>query len=95
MSTMAAPPTWTNCAGMLSATADFPIFSALTATSTSSCRMGDARQTVSVYSQVLLGLHQSRSCKSLSSTLSTCSSVRHFPYLSCIFVDLLCFSVVK
>ena len=33
ISIMASPPAWTNCAGMLSAPADFPIFSALTAAS--------------------------------------------------------------
>ena len=36
MSIMASPPAWTNSAGMLSTPADFPIFSALTAASTSS-----------------------------------------------------------
>ena len=36
MSIMASPPAWTNSAGMLSIPADFPIFSALTAASTSS-----------------------------------------------------------
>ena len=39
MSIMASPPTpptWTNSAGMLSTPADFPIFSAFTAASTSS-----------------------------------------------------------
>ena len=40
MSIMASPPAWTNSAGMLSTTADFPIFSALTAASTSSRRIG-------------------------------------------------------
>ena len=40
MSIMASPPVWTNSAGMLSMLADFPIFSALTATSTSSRRIG-------------------------------------------------------
>ena len=35
-----APPAWTNSAGMLSTPADFPIFSALTAASTSSRRIG-------------------------------------------------------
>ena len=33
MSIMASPPAWTNSAGMLSTPADFPIFSALTSTS--------------------------------------------------------------
>ena len=37
---MAFPPAWTNSADMLSMPADFPIFSALTAASTSSCRIG-------------------------------------------------------
>ena len=37
---MASPLSWTNSAGMLSKPADFPIFSALTAASTSSCRIG-------------------------------------------------------
>ena len=36
MSIMASPPAWTNSAGMLSTPADFHIFSALTAASTSS-----------------------------------------------------------
>ena len=58
MSVMASAPSWTNSAGMLSTPADFPIFSALTAASTSS--------------QVLLGPPQSHSCKGLSSTLSIC-----------------------
>ena len=40
MSIMASPPAWTNSAGMLSIVTDFPIFSALTATSTSSRRIG-------------------------------------------------------
>ena len=40
MSIMASPPAWTNSASMLSTPADFPIFSALTATSTSSRRIG-------------------------------------------------------
>ena len=40
MSIMASPPAWTNSAGMLSMLADFPIFSALTAASTSSRRIG-------------------------------------------------------
>ena len=39
-SIMASPPAWTNSAGMLSMPADFPIFSALTAASTSSRRIG-------------------------------------------------------
>ena len=37
---MASPPAWTNSAGMLFAPADVPIFSALTAASTSSHRIG-------------------------------------------------------
>ena len=37
---MASPPAWTNSAGMLFTPADFPIFSALTAASTSSRRIG-------------------------------------------------------
>ena len=40
MSIMASPPAWTNSAGMLSTLADFPTFSALTAASTSSRRIG-------------------------------------------------------
>ena len=40
MSVMASPPAWTNYAGMLSTPADFPIFSALSAASTSSRRIG-------------------------------------------------------
>ena len=40
MSIMASPPAWTNSACMLSTLADFPIFSALTAASTSSRRIG-------------------------------------------------------
>ena len=40
MSNMASPPAWTNSAGMLSTPADFPIFSALAADSTSSRRIG-------------------------------------------------------
>ena len=39
MSIMASPA-WTNSAGMLSTSADFPIFSALTAASSSSHRIG-------------------------------------------------------
>ena len=39
MSIMASP-SWTNSAGMLSTPADFPIFSALTAASTSCHRIG-------------------------------------------------------
>ena len=39
MSVMASFPAWTNSAGMLSTPADFPIFSALTAASTSSRRI--------------------------------------------------------
>ena len=41
MSIMASSPSWTNSAGMLSTTADFPIFSALTAASNSYRRMCD------------------------------------------------------
>ena len=59
---MAPPPAWTNSAGMLSTPADFPIFSALTAASTSSRKTGDALHLVSVGSPVLLGPHQSHSC---------------------------------
>ena len=40
MSIMASPSAWTNFAGMLSMLADFPIFSALTADSTTSRRIG-------------------------------------------------------
>ena len=40
MSIMASPLAWTNSAGMLSTSADFPIFSALTAAFTSSRRIG-------------------------------------------------------
>ena len=40
MSIMASPPAWNNSAGMLSMPGDFPIFSALTAASTSSRRIG-------------------------------------------------------
>ena len=40
MSIMASPPAWTYSAGILSTPADFPIFSALTAGSTSSHRIG-------------------------------------------------------
>ena len=40
MSIMAPPPAWTNSAGMLSTPADVPIFSALTAASTSSRNIG-------------------------------------------------------
>ena len=37
---MASPPAWTNSAVMLSTPADFPIFSVLTAASTSSRKIG-------------------------------------------------------
>ena len=40
MSIMTSPPALTNSAGMLSTPADFPIFSALTAASTYSRRIG-------------------------------------------------------
>ena len=40
MSIMASPPAWTNSAGILSTPADFPMFNALTAASTSSRRIG-------------------------------------------------------
>ena len=40
MPIMVSPPARTNSAGMLSTPADFPIFSALTAASTSSRRIG-------------------------------------------------------
>ena len=39
MSIMASPPAWTNSAGILTTPADFPIFRALTAASTSSRRI--------------------------------------------------------
>ena len=39
-SIIASPPAWTYSAGMLSTPADFPIFSALIAASTSSRRIG-------------------------------------------------------
>ena len=67
---MVSPLAWINSAGMLSTPADFPIFSALTAASTSSHRKGGALHLVSVGSQVLLGPHQSHNRKGLSSTLS-------------------------
>ena len=67
----------------------------LSSKSSPSRRMGDALQTVFVDNQLLLGPHQSHSCNGLSSILSTCSSVRHFPDLSCMVVDLPRFSVVK
>ena len=45
---------------------------------------------------LLLGPHQSHCSEGLSSTFChTCSSVRHYPDLSYIAVDLLCFSVIK
>ena len=72
MSIMVSPPAWTNSAGMLSTPADFPIFSALTAASTSSRRIGYALHLLSVGSHVLLGPNRSHSCNGLSSTLSTC-----------------------
>ena len=40
MSIIASSPAWTNSAGMLSTPVDFPSFSALTADSTSSRRIG-------------------------------------------------------
>ena len=40
MSIMASPPAWTNSAGLLSTLANFPIFGALTAASTSGRRIG-------------------------------------------------------
>ena len=40
MSIMTSPPAWTNSAGMVSTPADFSIFSAVTAASTSSRRIG-------------------------------------------------------
>ena len=40
MSIMASPPAWTNSASMLSTPTDFPVFSALTAASNSSRRIG-------------------------------------------------------
>ena len=40
MSVMASPPAWINSTGMSSTPADFPIFSALTAASDSSRRIG-------------------------------------------------------
>ena len=40
MSIMASPPARTTSTGMLSTAAYFPIFSALTAASTTSCRIG-------------------------------------------------------
>ena len=64
ISIITSPPAWTNSAVMLSTPADFPIFSTLTATSTSSCL-----HLISVGTRVLLGPHQSHCCKSLNSTL--------------------------
>ena len=40
MSIMASPPAWTNSASILSTPSDFPVFSALTAASTYSRRIG-------------------------------------------------------
>ena len=40
MSIMVSPPAWTNSGGMLSSPADFPMFSASTAASTSCRRIG-------------------------------------------------------
>ena len=100
MSAVASAPAWTNSAGMLSTSADFPIFRALTAASICSRRIELSLHLVSVGSQVLLGPHQSHSCKGLISysvhlLRILFSSVRHFPDLSCMVVDLPCFSVVR
>ena len=68
MSTMDSPPAWTDSDGILSMPADFPIFSALTASSASSRRIGRCS------SSGICGQsnpHQSHSCKGLSSILST------------------------
>ena len=82
---MASPPAWSMSDGMLSTPADFPIFNALTASSSSSRRIS-----ASVGSQVLLPLP--RPCKGLSITVHllriSFSSVRHFPDLSCMVVVL-------
>ena len=59
---VSSSPAWTNTAGILSNTADFAIHSDLTAASTSPRRMGNAPQSVSVGSQVLLDPHQSHCC---------------------------------
>ena len=69
---MASPPAWTNSAGMLSTPADFSIFSALTAVSTSSRRIGWCSSFGICKQSSMFGPHQSYSCKALSSTLSTC-----------------------
>ena len=49
MSIMAPPPAWTNSAGVLSTPTDFSIFSALTAASTSSHRIGWCSSSVKYY----------------------------------------------
>ena len=71
-SIIASSPALTNCAGMLSTPADFPIFDVITAGSTFSRRIGNALHLVSVGSQVLLDLDQPYSRIGLSSTLSIC-----------------------
>ena len=75
MSIMASPPAWTNSAGMLSTPADFPIFSAWTATSTSCRRKGWCSSAGICGQSSTFGPHQSHSCKGLSSTPRTALSI--------------------
>ena len=71
MSSMSSPLAWANSAGMLSAPADFPIVSALTAASTSSRRIERCSSSGICGLSSIVASHQSHSCKGLSSTLST------------------------
>ena len=72
MSIMASPPAWTNSAGMLTTPADFPIFSALTAASTCSRRIGWCSSSGICGQSSTFGPHQSHCCNGLSNTLFTC-----------------------
>ena len=64
---MASPPALTNSAGMLSTPAYFPIFSAITAASASSRKIGRGSTPGFVDSKILLDPHQYQSCMGLSS----------------------------
>ena len=97
-------PSWllllVNSAGMLSTPAFFPIFSALTAASTSSCRIGwrsssgicGQSSTVGFQSVSQLQRYEQYSVHLLR---ISSSSVRHFPDLSCMVLGLSCFSFVR
>ena len=92
MSVVASPPAWTNSAGMLSTPAGFPIFSALTAVA--SRRIGWCFSSRICVQSSSIGSQRSEQY-SVHQLRISFSSMRHFSDLSCMVVDLPCFSVAR